>query len=47
MIKLHEKMISDTLDKLGWSDFHWMLSHQIGQRPFDRISSMQGVTKKI
>ncbi|RBP51457.1 3-oxoacyl-ACP synthase III family protein [Arenicella xantha] len=42
-IKLHQRLLRDTLGKLGWPEFDWLLSHQIGQRPFDRIGGMQGV----
>lgn len=43
MIKSHVDLIGDTLNKLGWNEFDWVLSHQIGQRPFDRLSNMEGV----
>ncbi len=39
----YEGMIDDTLYKLEWNKFDWMLSHQMGKRPFDKISSMKGV----
>jgi len=42
-IRCHNKLIDKTLDTLGWESFDWMLSHQIGQRPFDKISNMNGV----
>ena len=45
IIKAHENMIDDTLLKLGWHDFNWMLSHQMGRKPFDRISNLRGVGK--
>jgi len=43
VVKSHVDLIGDTLSKLGWSEFDWVLSHQIGQRPFDRLSNMEGV----
>ncbi|MFT6408656.1 MAG: 3-oxoacyl-[acyl-carrier-protein] synthase-3 [Arenicella sp.] len=43
-IRNHHKLIDDTLNQLGWKDFDWMLSHQIGKRPFDKLSNMNGVT---
>ena len=45
----HINLIDNTLEKLGWDSFDWMLSHQMGQRPFDRISNLNGVqpTKSI
>lgn len=44
IIRRHYGLIEDTLTKLGWSEFDWMLSHQMGQKPFDRLSRLQGVT---
>ena len=43
IVKSHNSLIDDTLEKLGWPEFDWVLSHQIGQRPFDRISRMSGI----
>ncbi len=40
MINNHSKLMENTLDQLGWSNFDWMLSHQIGKKPFDRIANM-------
>ncbi len=45
-IDKHKKLIDSTLERCGWPEFDWMLSHQIGQRPFDRISDLSGVGKK-
>ncbi len=45
-IDKHDKLINNTLQKLKWPEFDWMLSHQIGQRPFDRISDLNGVGKE-
>lgn len=42
-IKYNNELIEDTLGKLGWSEFDWMLSHQIGKKPFERLSGLQGV----
>ena len=46
IIKAHENMIDNTLLKLGWDNFDWMLSHQMGKKPFDRISDLKGVSQK-
>ncbi len=46
IVRAHEGLIDDTLIKLGWKDFDWMLSHQMGKKPFDRISSLKGVGQK-
>ena len=42
-IRSQYKLIDETLLKLGWDSFDWTLTHQIGQRPFDRLSDMNGV----
>ncbi|MBX2846853.1 MAG: ketoacyl-ACP synthase III [Acidiferrobacterales bacterium] len=42
-IRSHHELIGDTLQQLGWSEFDWMLTHQIGQKPFDRLSTLKGV----
>ncbi|MGH1542157.1 MAG: 3-oxoacyl-ACP synthase III family protein [Arenicella sp.] len=39
----HNKLFNDTLDKLGWSEFDWVLSHQIGLKPFERLREMSGI----
>ena len=39
----HQNLIDDTLTKLGWSEFDWLISHQIGQRPFDRLGKLNGI----
>ena len=41
-IKQHYKLLQSTLDELGWSDFDWVLSHQIGQKPFEKLGEMNG-----
>ncbi len=43
-IKQHHELIDDTLDRLGWSEFDWLLTHQIGQKPFERLSALKGVS---
>ena len=45
IVSAHENLIDDTLARLGWEKFDWMLSHQMGQKPFDRISALKGVGK--
>ena len=41
-IKCQFDLIDDTLGKLGWTEFDWLLTHQIGQKPFERLSAMKG-----
>ena len=43
ILRAHEGLIDDTLNKLGWEKFDWLLSHQMGQRPFDKLSLLKGV----
>ncbi len=43
-IKCHYNLVEDTLERLGWSEFDWVLTHQIGQKPFDRLSKLKGVS---
>lgn len=42
-IRCHNGLIKDTLDQLGWDSFDWLLSHQIGRKPFERLAKMKGV----
>ena len=42
-IRYNHKLIDETLEKLGWDKFDWMLSHQIGKKPFEKISAIGGV----
>lgn len=46
ILQAHEQLIDDTLVKLGWNNFDWMLSHQMGKKPFERISLLKGVDRK-
>lgn len=43
-IRYNNRMLDDTLTKLGWDQFDWMLSHQIGKKPFERLSGVLGVS---
>jgi len=43
-IKCHHGLIDSTLEQLGWEEFDWLLTHQIGQKPFDRLSTLKGVS---
>lgn len=43
VINGHNNLIDDTLAKLGWKEFDWLISHQIGQRPFDRLGELNGI----
>jgi len=43
MCKKHKDLVNGTMNKLGWPDFDWVLSHQVGKRPFDKISTLKGV----
>jgi 3-oxoacyl-[acyl-carrier-protein] synthase-3 len=39
----HRKIIQETLDKLGWDKFDWLLSHQTGRRPFEKFGEFSTV----
>lgn len=43
-IRKQHDLIEDTLSKLGWDEFDWMLTHQIGKKPFERLSRLKGVS---
>lgn len=45
IVNSQHDLIDDTLEKLGWIDFDWLLTHQMGQKPFDRLSTLKGVSK--
>ena len=40
MIKGHKMIFQETLDELGWDKFDVLLSHQIGKRPFEKLSEI-------
>ncbi len=42
-IRYNHRLIDETLGKLGWDKFDWMLTHQIGKKPFEKLSGLQGV----
>ena len=42
-IWMHRNIIDETLAKLGWDKFDWMLSHQTGKRPFEKFLSFSTV----
>lgn len=44
-LKMQKSIISDTLERTGWEQFDWLLTHQIGQTYYDRLSSLSGVCK--
>ena len=46
ILSAHEDLIDDTLMKLHWKKFDWMLSHQMGLKPFNRISALNGVNPR-
>ena len=45
IVNSQHDLIDDTLEKLGWKGFDWLLTHQMGQKPFDRLSTLKGVSK--
>ena len=45
-IRMHRKIITETLSKLGWDKFDWVLSHQTGKRPFEKFQSFSTVEEE-
>lgn len=41
--KMHESLISDTLDSLMLTEFDWVLIHQTGAYPFEQLAKLRGV----
>ena len=41
MIKGHNQIVDETLDMLNWKEYDFLLSHQIGKAPFDRLSGIR------
>lgn len=44
ILKGHRDIIDETLNSLGWDSYDWMLSHQMGQKPYNSITNMSKVT---
>lgn len=42
MIKGHRMIFDETLNNLGWEKFDVLLSHQIGKRPFEKLTEIAG-----
>lgn len=40
MLEAHNGILEATREKLGWPKFDCLLTHQIGQKPFDRMIAM-------
>ena len=45
-LRFSNQLITETLEKLGWDHFDWVLTHQIGKKPFERLTSIAGVESK-
>ena len=43
ILKGHRDIIGETLNTLGWDSYDWMLSHQMGQKPYNSITKMSEV----
>ena len=46
IINEHKALFQDTLNKLKWGNFDWLLTHQMGAKPFERFSNLSGVESK-
>ncbi|MFT6005824.1 MAG: 3-oxoacyl-[acyl-carrier-protein] synthase III [Pseudoalteromonas tetraodonis] len=49
VVSMQQGLFADTMKRLGWEKADWVISHQMGKPPFDRIQKMSGVeeTKMI
>ncbi len=45
MIVRHNAMLDSTMHKLKWSSVDWLLTHQVGSRPFKRLEKIAGVNE--
>jgi 3-oxoacyl-[acyl-carrier-protein] synthase-3 len=43
MVKGHTQIIDETLKLLKWDGFDLLISHQIGKKPFERLSKISGI----
>lgn len=43
IINAHEHLYQDTLEMLDWSGFDWLLTHQMGAKPFERFARLTDV----
>jgi len=46
IVRKHGSLISETMQKLGWALPDWVISHQMGGPPFEKIRRMSGVEDK-
>ena len=46
IVRKHGSLISDTMEKLGWAMPDWVISHQMGAPPFEKIRRLSGVEDK-
>ena len=42
-VAMHKNMLADTLKKLNWNGFDWLLSHQTGKRSFELFSQLNNI----
>ena len=43
IINAHKDLIEDTLEQLGWSKFDWLLTHQMGAKPFEKFRQLNRI----
>jgi len=43
-LKMQRNMFSETMEKTGWNNFDWLLTHQIGNRYFEKLEKLTGVS---
>lgn len=43
IVNAHRELFPETLEKLNWESADWMLTHQMGARPFEELTNISGV----
>ncbi|MFT6100068.1 MAG: 3-oxoacyl-[acyl-carrier-protein] synthase-3 [Arenicella sp.] len=43
-LRMQRRMFAETLQQTGWSEFDWLLTHQIGNRYFEKLEKITGVS---
>jgi len=43
IVRKHVALMADTMSSLGWSRPDWVISHQMGKPPFEKLRKMSGV----
>lgn len=46
VVSMQKGLFADTMSRLGWEKADWVISHQMGKPPFDKIQEMSGVEEQ-